>query len=100
LGRTDFLNWFEAENSEKLAEKLCQSYQVNGQTAWNLLRIAEKFDVRILTSLTEAETGRMRLRKFDSLDRAVSETGENAKGYILASGAKVLIKIGNSKASD
>src|SRR6185295_9505689 len=34
LGRNDFLNWFETENSEAVAEKLCESYQVNGQTAW------------------------------------------------------------------
>ena len=54
--RNDFLDWFKFETSEKLAEKLCESYQVNGQTAWNLLRIAEKFDVRIFTSLAETET--------------------------------------------
>ena len=63
MGRKDFLDWFEFETSEKLAEKLCESYQVNGQTAWNLLRIAEKFDVQIFTSLTENETELMRLQK-------------------------------------
>ena len=50
-GRKDFLDWFEFETTEKLAEKLCESYQVNGQTAWNLRRIAERFNVKILTSL-------------------------------------------------
>ncbi len=41
LGRKDFLNWFEAENSDTLAEKLCATYQVNGQTAWSLLQKTE-----------------------------------------------------------
>lgn len=92
LGRRDFLDWFEAENSDGLAEKLCESYQVNGQTAWNLLRIAENFDVRIVTSLSEIETRRMRLQKFDSLDDALSASDKHTKGYILPFGAKFLIK--------
>ncbi|HEX8733959.1 MAG TPA: nickel-dependent lactate racemase [Pyrinomonadaceae bacterium] len=91
LGRKDFLNWFEAENSERLAEKLCASYQVNGQTAWSLLKKAENFDVRIITSLPESETRRMRLRKALSLDEILSGIDENAKGYIVPFGAKFLI---------
>ncbi len=35
LGRNDFLNWFDAGNSFELAKKLCENYQVNGQTAWS-----------------------------------------------------------------
>ena len=92
LGRKDFLSWFEAENSNALAKKLCESYQVNGQTAWNLLRIAEKFDVRIITSLSETETRRMRLQKNDSINELLTETAEHSKGYILPFGAKYLIK--------
>lgn len=92
LGRADFLKWFEAENSERLAEKLCEKYRVNGQTAWNLLRIAEKFDVKIITSLSEAETRSMRLEKADSLSEILRAIGENARGCILPSGAKFLIE--------
>ena len=90
LGRPDFLNWFDAENSVRLAERLCENYQVNGQTAWNLLRIAERFDVQIITSLDEAETRRMRLHKTNSLKDALRD--KNAKGYILPFGAKFLIR--------
>jgi len=90
LGRRDFLNWFEAENSSRLAERLCESYHVNGQTAWNLLRIAEKFNVNIITSLSENETRQMRLHKTPSLEDALLD--KNAKGYILPFGAKFLIK--------
>ena len=79
LGRKDFLNWFEAENSEDLAEKLCDGYQVNGQTAWSLLTKAERFDVRIITSLPENETRRMRLQKASSPDEILSGIDESAR---------------------
>ncbi len=92
LGRQDFLNWFAAENSEKLAEKLCENYQVNGQTAWNLLRIAERFDVRVLTSLSAEETRQMRLGKINSLDEIRATIAEKGKGYLLPFGAKFLIR--------
>lgn len=93
LGRKDFLSWFEAENSDALAEKLCTNYQVNGQTAWNLLRQAERFDVQIITSLSEAETRPMHLQKARSLNETLSGIDKNAKGYILPFGAKVLIRV-------
>jgi nickel-dependent lactate racemase len=93
LGRKDFLNWFEAENSTVLAEKLCESYQVNGQTAWNTLRIAERFDVKIITSLAESETRPMRLQKARSLNEISIVSDKNMRGYILASGAKLLSKL-------
>lgn len=92
LGRTDFLNWFEAENSRALAEKLCEKYRVNGQTAWNLLRIAETHDVRIVTSLPETETRSMRLKKAQSPEEAFAKIDLETKGYILPSGAKFAIR--------
>lgn len=91
LGRKDFLNWFEAENSQTLAEKLCENYQVNGQTAWNLLRIAERFNVQIVTALSENETRRMRMNAARDLNETLSGIDENTKGYILPFGAKFLI---------
>ncbi len=92
LGRNDFLNWFEAENSAALAENLCAAYQVNGQTAWSLLRKAESFSIRILTSLSENETRPMRLHKARSLEESLVGLGSEKKGYILPFGAKFLIK--------
>lgn len=91
LGRSDFLKWFEAENSQKLADKLCESYQVNGQTAWSLMRKNEKFDVQIITSLPEKETRTMRFKAAD-FSRAIAEIPANAGGYILPFGAKFLLK--------
>ena len=92
LGRSDFLSWFQAENSRALAEKLCAKYQVNGQTAWNLLRIAETFDVRLITSLPEDETRPLRVHRALSVDEMLTVIDETVKGYVVQSGAKVLIK--------
>jgi nickel-dependent lactate racemase len=91
LGRSDFLSWFEAESSAQLAENLCAGYQVNGQTAWALLRKAERFNVQIVTALTENETRPMRLHKARSFKEISFD--KSAKGYILPFGAKFLITV-------
>lgn len=96
LGRSDFLNWFEAENSRGLAEKLCESYQVNGQTAWSLLTKAERFNIQIVTNLPGNETRRMRMNPARDLVDELSKVDKNAKGYILPFGSKFLIKMQKS----
>ena len=88
LGRRDFLDWFSAKNSIELADKLCAGYQVNGQTAWSLLRKAEKFNIQIVTALPESETRPMRLHKARSLDECSSVSDKKTDGYILPFGAK------------
>ncbi|MBK8810489.1 MAG: nickel-dependent lactate racemase [Acidobacteria bacterium] len=87
LGRPDFLKWFNAANSMRLAELLRDGYEVNGQTAWSLLEKAERFDIRIVTLLDESETSAMRLKKVGSFDELL--VGKN--GYILPSGGKLFI---------
>ncbi|MFN0278261.1 MAG: nickel-dependent lactate racemase [Pyrinomonadaceae bacterium] len=92
LGRNDFLKWFDAENSEALAEMLCQKYQVNGQTAWSLLKKAERFDIRIATSLGASQVQKMKLKRIDlaTLTSLVAETKQS--GYIFPTGAKFLVQ--------
>lgn len=92
LGRADFLSWFEADDSKALAEKLCSKYQVNGQTAWSLLQKAERFDIRIISTLPAEATEQMRLITMQSLARTMSKVGTAKTGYILPNGAKVRIK--------
>ncbi len=92
LGRNDFLNWFEAETSEKLAEKLCAGYQVNGQMAWSLLKKTENFNIQIITRLSENEMRPMRLHKARDLQEALLKIDSVKKGYILPFGAKFLIE--------
>lgn len=91
LGRDDFLKWFDAESSEGLARKLCKKYQVNGQTAWSLLRKAERFDIRIITSLDASQVQQMRLRKIELTSFASLVAGYRQSGYIFPIGAKFLV---------
>jgi len=91
LGRADFLDWFEAENSAALAERLCENYQVNGQTAWSLLEKAERFDVQIMTGLDDEVTEQLGMKKIDSSDSSLRTLGHKT-GYILPAGATILIK--------
>lgn len=86
LGRDDFLKWFDASNSEALAEMLCEKYQVNGQTAWSLLKKAERFDIRIMTDLDETTARKMRLKK---MDIATLAAAPGSNGYIFPSGARI-----------
>lgn len=87
LGRDDFLKWFDAADSDALAKDLCEKYQVNGQTAWSLLRKAEKFDLRIVTDLPAGKVERTRMKPFESLAAALNGT-DGLKGYIVPTGAK------------
>ncbi|MGE3467226.1 MAG: nickel-dependent lactate racemase [Pyrinomonadaceae bacterium] len=90
-GRDDFLRWFEAENSDMLAERLCEKYQVNGQTAWSLLKKAERFDVRIVTGMAPETAGRMRLNKISAAAAAELVRNNSAPAYIVPAGAKINI---------
>ena len=90
LGRNDFLSWFESESSVALADRLSESYQVNGQTAWSLLTKAERFRTLIVTDLTADQCAAMRMTKIDAA--ALAEYGNAPSGYILPVGARCLIK--------
>jgi nickel-dependent lactate racemase len=86
LGRADFLNWFDAKDSGELAERLCERYQVNGQTAWSLLEKTERFDVRVVTSLDHITARKMRMRKIEEISDLAG-----SGGYIIPDGAKYLV---------
>jgi len=87
LGRDDFLKWFDAKNSDALAEMLCEKYQVNGQTAWSLMKKADRFDIRVVTDLTKLDLETMRLSKLEAT--SIPDMINNAApGYILPSGTK------------
>ncbi|HKX82776.1 MAG TPA: nickel-dependent lactate racemase [Pyrinomonadaceae bacterium] len=92
LGRSDFLDWFESENSDDLARRLIDGYQVNGQTAWSLLRKTEKFDVRLISAIDTAAAEKMRLTPMQSLARAVAKISRETTGYILPFGSRYLLE--------
>ena len=90
LGRDDFLRWFEAGSSRALAERLCEKYQVNGQTAWSLLTMAERFNVRFVSSLYERKVAATGMRPAESLADAIKNAGTQDRGYIIPSASSVL----------
>ena len=90
LGRDDFLKWFDAADSTALAGLLYSKYQVNGQTAWSLLQKAERFHVKIMSTLSQPVTDRLRLHTVDDLS-AIGH-GKGPAGYLIPNGAKVLIR--------
>ncbi|HEV8593703.1 MAG TPA: hypothetical protein VGQ55_16480, partial [Pyrinomonadaceae bacterium] len=92
LGRKGFLDWFAAGNSDAMAERLCENYQVNGQTAWSLLRKAERFNVRIISGLDARSLEQMSLVPMQSLSRAIAKA-THSTGYIMPFGAKYLPKM-------
>ncbi len=88
LGRSDFLNWFEAGTSKELAERLCERYQVNGQTAWSLLEKAERFDIRIVTDISKLNVQKMGMKHFENLASALTGIPADIEGFILTDGAR------------
>jgi nickel-dependent lactate racemase len=91
-GRSDFLDWFSASTSAELADRLCEKYQVNGQTGWNFLRIAERFDVRLVTSLPDDVVARLRCIKASDASSALSNLEHSSSGYIIPAGARFHIQ--------
>lgn len=89
LGRDDFLKWFDAADIKDLARKLCEKYQVNGQTAWSLLEKAERFDIKIVSSLPNDVAKKMRLTPIGAKDIAELTGG----GYIFTAGGKVAVRV-------
>lgn len=94
LGRTDFLQWFEAESSRALETRLRESYAVNGQTAWSLLMKAERFNVQLVSSLGDEDVRHMRLTPARTLDEALARADADAQGYVMPYGAHFMPVVG------
>lgn len=89
LGRDDFLDWFDAANSDALAQRLCEDYQVNGQTAWSLLRKSERFELFIQTCIGNTDCTKMRMRRGEVSEVARSQRYHEMNGYLIEMGAKI-----------
>jgi nickel-dependent lactate racemase len=90
LGRADFMKWFESIDSRALESRLREAYEVNGQTAWSLLTKAERFNVRIVTSLSDEQVRRMRMVPAGSLVEALADIPAGASGYLMPRGTALL----------
>jgi nickel-dependent lactate racemase len=89
LGRPDFLKWFSESDSQSLAMRLKDGYEVNGQTAWALLSKAERYNVHLISSLPDEHVKLMRMAPARTLQDALATSGD-ASGYIMPRGATVL----------
>ena len=90
LGRTDFLKWFESDNSRALEARLREGYEVNGQTAWALLTKTERFRVHLISKLSDDDGRRMRMIPGRSIEEALAGVTPDSKGYIMPRGAALL----------
>ncbi len=93
LGRADFIDWFAAVDSRALAAKLCAKYQVNGQTAWSLLKKTERFDIRIVSDLPAETASQMGLTAYPTLDEALKKATPFESGFIIPTGARCLVRL-------
>lgn len=91
LGRDDFLKWFDEKDSRELADRLCERYQVNGQTAWSLLKKAERFKLKLISELPSNVIEKLRMEKIDNMKSDLSELFSK-RGFIVPFGAKFNIE--------
>jgi nickel-dependent lactate racemase len=90
LGRTDFLKWFDSDNSRALEIRLREAYEVNGQTAWALLTKAGHFRVQMISRLDDDQVRKMRMIPARSIEDALENIPTSARGYIMPRGAASL----------
>ena len=96
LGRPDFMKWFDSADSRALAKRLRTEYEVNGQTAWALLRKAETNRVHLISQLPDDEVKRMRMIPARSISEALEDVAGKS-GFIMPRGAAVLPRIENTE---
>ena len=96
LGQPNFLKWFEEQDSAALADRLRDGYEVNGQTAWSLLKKAERHRVYLVSELPDDDVRRMRMIPARSLTDALEQT-QSVPGYIMPNGARFLPRMNNAR---
>ena len=92
LGRSDFLQWFEAPNSRALENRLRNEYEVNGQTAWSLMTKAERYRTYLVSELRDEQVEKMRMRPDRYIEEALDQAGAS-DGFIMPRGAAVLPRL-------
>jgi nickel-dependent lactate racemase len=93
LGRANFLQWFDSQDSRSLENRLRDHYEVNGQTAWSLLEKTERFNIHLISDLAEQDVHHMRMHPSPNLFGALQEIGPYKSGYVMPRGAAILPRI-------
>lgn len=94
LGRDDFLDWFTSANSGELAKRLCEKYQVNGQTAWSLMEKTERFRICAVSSLDREVLKKLGITPVVSVEEGIALSTSDSTGYIIPDGAKAMFAVG------
>jgi lactate racemase len=89
LGRPGFLDWFVPGGARATAEKLVAGYKLYGQTAWGVRWKAERYRVRLVSSLDPDVVSRMGMIPYAGLDDALAACGPG-RGWILPNGLGTL----------
>ncbi len=89
LGRPDFLDWFVPGGAAATARMLVDSYKLNGQTAWGIRWKAERYRVRLVSSLDPETVRRMGMIPHRSLDEALAASA-GGPGWVIPSGLATL----------
>lgn len=95
LGYPTFRSWFDYTSPEELESVLrTDAYQINGQTAYSVLRTTTTHDVLLLSDLPEEDVRRMRMTPIRSLDEAADRLaqrhGADWRGFLLPCAGAVL----------
>lgn len=93
LGHADMPRWFEAGDSHDMAVKLSEKYQVNGQTAWSIVKKCEEFEVILVSSLVPELVKTLRMVPAATLQEAIEKAARWSNGYILSNGARTFIEV-------
>ncbi len=88
LGRRDLEEWFVGE-SAAIADRLCESYKVNGQTVWSIVRKAEQFDVKMAAALSDSHLEMLGIERLTDAEKIL----KGKRGYIIPNGAKIRFNI-------
>lgn len=93
LGRANFLQWFDSQDSRSLENRLREHYEVNGQTAWSLLEKTERFNIHLISELPAQDVCRMRMQPNTKLSEVLKKIGPVKSGYVMPRGAAILPRI-------
>jgi len=77
-----------------LEKRLLREYEVNGQTAWSLLKKAEHHRVYLVSDLPAEDVKRMRMIPVETLEVALKATSSCDAGFVMPRGAAVLPVLG------
>lgn len=88
FGRRGLEEWFVG-GSAAIADKLCDSYKVNGQTVWSIVKKAERFEIKMAAALSDSQLEMIGIERLTDAEKFLM----GKSGYIIPNGAKVRFQV-------